>query len=283
MAIPRGAVHAESQISGCHGGALVHGVWRKRDDLCVKGTLRPGAYARFRWLHLSKRAIQPLFFNLQGTSGAVTAVDVFEDTGSSSVDRPVYSLVDKGTSGGIGDVVLLPAGHYIVELSCGHACTTGGDDFRLELSAAVPADPSRYGSEVEPDNTDAEAQQVESDFVRDGNLGNSEDYYAWHVSRNDAKQCWQIALMLSADAHGWMKLFDAHGRMLAERDADNRSAGWTGLLHLGVAAGTYFVRVGPRHGQPVPYRLSARPAGLRDPNTQKGTTVTGCEAGGGDY
>ena len=170
--------------------------------------------------------------------------------------RPVYSLVDGGTGEGINDTVFLAAGHYVVELSCGQACTGGGDRFHLESMMMAAGDAPEYQTEKEPNDSWQAAQVLPDVFALDGSLGDSLDNYIWVVPKKDAsKSCWQVQLTLPVNAHGWVKLYDPKGTPLAEADADARSHGRTSIRHLGLVAGRYRLRIGPARAEAVPYRL----------------------------
>jgi hypothetical protein len=268
------SAQAAPQVSGCMGGALVNGAWPKDRDLCVSGTLHQGEHIRFHWTQTSASALRPSMFQLKGGDGAVTALDVYAENGKT----PVYSLVDGGTGEGINDTVFLAAGHYVVELSCGQACTGGGDRFHLESMMMAAGDAPEYQTEKEPNDSWQAAQVLPDVFALDGSLGDSLDNYIWVVPKRDAStSCWQVQIILPVNAHGWVKLYDPDGALLAEADADARSHGRTSIRHLGLVAGRYRLRIGPARAEAVPYRLNIYPAGPRDLAAGRGLTANGCQ------
>lgn len=271
------AANASRQVSGCMGGALKNGIWPTDRDLCLGGTLHRGQRIRFRWTQTQGSARRPSMFHLKGGDGAVTAMDVYEEGGKA----PVYSLVDDG--GGRDDTAFLPAGHYVVELSCGQACTARGDRFHLESMMLAAGDAPEYQTEMEPNDNWQAAQVLPEVFALDGSLGDSLDNYIWVVpGKAAASTCWQVQLTLPVNAQGWVKLYDPKGALLAEADADARSHGRTSLRHLGLMAGRYRLRIGPARAETVRYHLNVYPAGKRDPAAGRGLTASQCQTEAGD-
>jgi len=221
---------------------------------CLKGALRGDGQNMVAWSLDKAGSAHPWRLTLAGIPGAVTRLDIFtvtftEDGSGVSDYSRIYSLTDRGNGHPMSDVVMLRPGKYFLGLS--HA--GGGGTYRLNVAAVSgPAQAER-----EPNDDDSHAQPVDSAFAVDGDLNGSEDRYRWRLTKADAGKHWRLILRGPVDSDSWIKLYDAKGHQLGARKSHDGDHGRVVFDGLGLAAGSYLVRVGPAQDARTPYRLSA--------------------------
>jgi VWA domain-containing protein len=142
--------------------------------------------------------------------------------------------------------------------------------------------------EAEPNDRPAQATSVQGAFEIGGDLQGSRDWYRWSLSAADAGQRWRLVLQGPAGAGLTLSMYDEQERLIAEAAAepDGRAA----IDDLGLAAGTWLVRVGPEQETPLAYSLTSVSVGARSPDREEepddsfetarpldvGLSLTGC-------
>lgn len=221
---------------------------------CLDGAMQGKDQDMVAWTVGKTGSTHPWRLMLAGIPGAMTRLDIFtvkftkDGSGVSDYNR-IYSLTDRGNGHASSDVVMLRPGKYFLGLS--HA--GGGGDYRLSVAPVT----GKAQAEREPNDSDKQAQAVASAFAVAGDLKGSEDQYRWRLTKADAGKHWRLVLRTPVDNSAWIQLYDAKGNKLSERDSHDADHGTVVFDSLGLAAGTYFVRVGPGRDADTPYRLSA--------------------------
>ncbi len=227
---------------------------------CLKGRMPGNDQDMVAWTLNQKASAHPWQLTLSGIPGAITRLDIFTisftDDGNGVSDySSIYSLTSKGNGSPIGGIVILRPGKYFLGLS--HA--GGGGAYRLNIApVSAGAQP-----EVEPNDTDKQAQALAAAFDIAGNLKGGGDRFRWTLSAADASQHWRLVLRLPLNSDGQIVLYDTKGNMLGERNLHDRNHGRIVFDNLGLAAGSYIIRIGPGQDTNTPYRFAAKPTGPR--------------------
>jgi len=232
------------------------GAARVNGAFCLKGAMHGKDQDMVAWTVSRKDSAHPWQVRLAGIPGAVTRFDIFTvkftKDGSGVKDyKDLYSLSSRGNGHARTDTVMLRPGTYYLGLS--HV--SGGGHYRLRLAPAKTAEAMHR--EEEPNDSDKQAQAVTGAFAIAGDTKGSRDRYRWTLSQQDAGKHWRLTLNSPVDNGAWIKLYDAKGHKLGERDSRDGDHGTVIFDTLGLPAGTYTVRLGPDRDAYTPYRLRA--------------------------
>ncbi len=257
--VARGAAHVScTQEHEPNNGPV--GALTVQAPFCLKGKMLGKDQDMLAWTVSQTASAHPWRLMLAGIPGALTRLDIFTvkftHDGKGIADySSIYSLTDRGNGHANTDVIMLRPGQYFLGLS--HA--GGGGTYRLNVAPVS----GKAQSEVEPNDTDKQAQSLVSGFEVAGNLKGSDDRYRWALSAADAGKHWRLVLRTPLGNDAWIKLYDSKGNMLGERDSRDADHGRVVFDKLGLAVGSYIIRVGPGQDADTAYWFTAEPGGPR--------------------
>lgn len=226
---------------------------------CIEGELAGDDQDAFQWVVPDDRAETTWTFDIEGIPDQLTRVQVlrvqFADNGTDVEDyTDLYSFGTTDGSRRTFENVLFEPGTYVLGVS-----KSGGEgDYRVEIRehGTLPA-----AGDEEPNDGFDETTPVEGGFDLSGDLQESNDYYTWSLSEQDAEKRWQLEAQAPAGRRLQVALYNAEEQRLATAKAgdDGRAL----LNDVGLDAGSYVLKVDPEYEEVVRYRLSVTPTGDR--------------------
>ncbi|CAN0455793.1 unnamed protein product, partial [Phaeothamnion confervicola] len=163
--------------------------------------------------------------------------------------------------------------------------SSGPGPYTLTIARSTPLPPA---NDPAGHDTAETAVPVAGAFALAGDRAGADDRYAWTLDAGQSSRHWSLALQGSVGSDAYLDVSNADGTVLASGRAG--ADGIVTLPDLGLAEGTYVIRVQGQADGPAVYRLAAVEGSPRDdghedePNdttpmpvalTGDSTTVTG--------
>ncbi|MCX6044334.1 MAG: VWA domain-containing protein [Chloroflexi bacterium] len=231
---------------------------------CITGTETGEDQDLFVWTISATDAQQiwQLAFHAMpyGVSGVQLLKIEFADNGKDVTNSTkLFELSSPdGQDVNVDQLLLTPGTYYLGIIHSG-----AGGAYQLDLQARGPL-PAPNDSEPNDDADNALALPTDAGGAAiklSGNLNGSEDWYAWTLSDQAAQQRWQVRALVPLGEQVTLAIEDADHNQILSQDANER--GQIDFGPLGLAAGSYYLRLSPAADHSLAYQLTLTAAGER--------------------
>lgn len=228
---------------------------------CFEGDIDRGAQDRFFWTIPASEGAHGWTTGYEGgypgARLALRMVKPADATGPASEGQELSFLdVPEGAYGARSPEILMRPGTYLVDV-----LANGPSPYRVRLEAIAPE-----AVEAEPNNAPEQANALTKDRILSGSLQADADVYAITLTEADVRRHWGVEISGAIGAYIAAELLDARGNGLV----------WVGqtisapmeISSLGLAAGTYFLRLAPSSDEANPYTVRLTQGGPRLPSRE---------------
>ena len=229
--------------------------------LCFQGDIQNDAQDRFLWTIPTSEGAHGWLIDYAG--GYATARVLIQsvkpaDGGAPQSEGPELLRldVDEGSYGARSSEFLLQPGTYLVDV-----LASGASPYQLRITANPPE-----AVEVEPNDTPEQATALPMDKVISGAVLTDPDLFAFTLSPDDAKRHWTLQVNGALGAYVATELLNQQGESLLRFGQTFSKVMEIG--ELGLAAGTYYLKITPSSDVENPYTLRLIASGPRLPSRE---------------
>ena len=249
---------------------------------CIAGDLPEAAdQDLFLWTVSETDAKSIWTLTVDGPAGVVTGAKIFNLSSAPGVEPVVadqkiaeINKVPESRAPVTGDFLVAP-GQYLVGISRTDTTSstppiTTGYQLSLAKSERLPK-----RRDKEPNDDATTASKLGADFDTAGDLKDSDDYYAWTLSPEDAGSGWELFAQGALGTSLYLTITSEDGTQVASYSSD--SVARIHAYDLALPAGTYYLHLGSSTPLSSPYVMrsarTARPEFDLEPNDLTETAV----------
>ncbi|MGN6483848.1 MAG: hypothetical protein ACTHMX_05540, partial [Thermomicrobiales bacterium] len=226
--------------------------------VCATAANATGGQDVYRWTVGPDDSASTWSITTTDIAGQASQIEVFsvaQDDAGTVTEATKLVSVPGGTGAGAGlrDIIWQPGTYYV------GVASSGPGPYTLTIARGTPL-PAQ--NDPQGHDTPQTAVPVSGAFAISGDRSGADYFYAWTLDADQATHHWSIALQGGVGTTAYLEITNPDGAVVTSGQAG--ADGIVTLSDLGLAAGTYTLRVPGQTDTPGFYRLAATEGTPRD-------------------
>lgn len=224
--------------------------------VCATAANATGGQDVYRWTVAPDDAASTWTISTTDIAGQASQLEVYaaqlDASGAVTAATKLVS-VPGGTGAGLRDLIWQPGTYYV------GVASSGPGPYTLTIARGTPL-PAQ--NDPQGHDTAQTAIPATGAFALSGDRSGADDFYAWTLDADQATHHWAIDLQGAVGTTAYLEIANPDGAVITSGRAS--ADGIVTLPDLGLAAGTYTLRVQGQTDTPAIYRLAATEGTPRD-------------------